>query len=97
MKIEDGINYVYIVECIDETLYTGWSNHLEQRIKNHNNGKGAKYTKGKRPVKLVFVQAFETKQQAMATEAKIKQMTRIKKLALIASQTNEFEPQQGPL
>ena len=47
-------NYVYILECKDGTLYTGWTNHLEKRIEAHNLGKGAKYTKGRGPVKLVY-------------------------------------------
>lgn len=90
MKIEDGINYTYIVECIDESLYTGWSNHIEKRVKAHNDGKGAKYTKLRRPVKLVYLQSFSTKEEAMSREAKIKQLTRKKKLELIASKTNEL-------
>lgn len=88
--MQDGVNYTYIVECIDKTLYTGWSNHIEKRIKNHNEGKGAKYTKLRRPVKLVYLESFSTKEEAMSREAKIKQLTREKKIQLIDSKTNEL-------
>ncbi len=48
------MNYTYIIKCADSTLYTGWTNDLDKRIKAHNSGKGAKYTKTRRPVKLVY-------------------------------------------
>ena len=54
-------NYVYIVECADTTYYTGWTNDLEKRIHAHNVGKGAKYTKSRRPVRLVYYETFATK------------------------------------
>ena len=54
-------NYVYIVRCRDQTLYTGWTNQLEKRIEAHNAGKGAKYTKARRPVELVYFETFEHK------------------------------------
>ena len=54
------MNYTYIVECSDGTLYTGWTNNLEKRLEAHNAGKGAKYTKTRRPVKLVYQEQFET-------------------------------------
>lgn len=88
--MKDGVNYTYIVECIDQTLYTGWSNHIEKRIQTHNEGKGAKYTKIRRPVKLVYLESFLTKEEAMSQEAKIKRLTREKKLKLIHSKTNEL-------
>ena len=52
--VQQQNNYVYIVRCSDQTLYTGWTNHLEKRIEAHNAGKGAKYTKARRPVELVY-------------------------------------------
>ena len=55
------MNYTYIVKCADSTLYTGWTNDLDKRIKAHNSGKGAKYTKTRRPVKLVYYEEHETK------------------------------------
>ncbi len=77
------MNEVYIVRCSDGTLYTGWSNHLEERIAAHNAGKGAKYTKTRRPVVLVYHEAFETKEEAMRREYAIKQLSREEKLQLI--------------
>ncbi len=77
------MNYTYILECKDGTYYTGWTNHLEKRIKEHNEGKGAKYTKARRPVKLVYYEAFESKTEAMKREYAIKQMKRSEKIKLI--------------
>lgn len=77
------MHYTYIVECRDKTLYTGWTTDLEKRIKAHNEGKGAKYTKSRAPVKLVYYEQYETKQEALKREYAIKQLTRKEKLALI--------------
>ena len=77
------MNYVYIVQCKDDTLYTGWTNHLDARIQAHNDGKGAKYTKARRPVRLVYFEEFETKQEAMKREYEIKQLSRQQKLELV--------------
>ena len=77
------MNYTYILKCSDETLYTGWTNDLEKRINAHNAGKGAKYTKNRRPVKLAYYEEFATKEEAMSREYAIKQLTRIKKEELI--------------
>lgn len=75
--------YTYIVECADGTLYTGWTNHLEKRIKSHNEGNGAKYTRARLPVRLVYYETFATKQEAMKREYAIKKLTRKDKLKLI--------------
>ena len=77
--------YVYILECKDGTYYTGWTNNLEKRMKEHNEGKGAKYTKARRPVKLVYFETFESKIDAMKREYAIKQMKRSEKIKLISS------------
>lgn len=78
------MNYTYIVRCADGTLYTGWTNSLQKRMKAHNAGKnGAKYTKTKRPVTLVYYEGFSTKEEAMRREYQIKQFTRHRKLELI--------------
>ena len=69
-------NYVYIVRCRDQTLYTGWTNQLEKRIEAHNAGKGAKYTKARRPVELVYFETFEHKSEALKREYQIKQLKR---------------------
>ena len=77
------MNYTYILKCSDETLYTGWTNDLEKRINAHNAGKGAKYTKNRRPVELAYYEEFATKEEAMSREDAIKQLTRRKKEELI--------------
>lgn len=76
-------NFTYIVECSDHTLYTGWTNDLEKRIQAHNDGKGAKYTKSRRPVKLVYFETFSTKEEAMSREYRIKRMSRQEKIQLL--------------
>ena len=74
------MNYTYIVKCADGTLYTGWTNCLQKRMKAHNEGKnGAKYTRTKRPVTLVYYEGFSTKEEAMRREYEIKQFTRNQK------------------
>ena len=70
------MNYTYIVKCSDGSLYTGWTNNLEKRIKDHNAGRGAKYTKARRPVVLVYKEEFPTKQEAMKREWEIKRLSR---------------------
>ena len=82
------MNYTYIVQCADGTLYTGWTNCLEKRLKAHNSGHGAKYTKSRRPVALVYWEAFETKSEAMRREAAIKKMRKDQKEKLIMQQTH---------
>lgn len=77
------MNYTYIVECSDGTFYTGWTNNIEKRLKAHNSGQGAKYTKSRRPVKLVYTEEFETKEEAMSREYAIKRLSRTQKMTLI--------------
>ncbi len=77
------MNYTYMVRCKDGTLYTGWTNDLKKRVQVHNTGKGAKYTKSRRPVKLVYYEIFETKEEAMRREYAIKRMSKCKKEKLI--------------
>lgn len=74
---------VYILKCKDNTLYTGYTNNLENRLKLHENGKGAKYTRGRGPFQVVFTKKFPSKQQAMQKEYQIKQLTRKEKELLI--------------
>ncbi len=73
-----------MLKCSDGTLYTGWTNDLEKRVEAHNSGKGAKYTKARRPVELAYYEEFETKEQAMKREYAIKQLGRKEKQKLIA-------------
>ena len=70
------MNYVYVLRCSDNTLYTGWTNNLERRIKAHSNGRGAKYTRARLPVELVYFEEFEDKIEAMKREYAIKQLKR---------------------
>ena len=80
---------VYILECADKTLYTGCTNDLEKRIHDHNNSKtGAKYTRARRPVKLVFSQKFRTLSAGRKKEAEIKRLSREEKLVLIKARPN---------
>lgn len=76
-------NYTYILKCIDETLYCGWTNDLEKRLKAHNSGKGAKYTRSRLPVTLVYYEEFETAKEAQKREYQIKNLSRKEKLKLI--------------
>ena len=76
-------NYTYIVLCKDNTYYTGWTNDLEKRMEAHNCGRGAKYTKGRFPVHLVYWEEFETRQEAMRRECEIKRLSRKEKELLI--------------
>lgn len=78
------MNVTYILKCSDGTLYTGWTNDIEKRLRAHNEGQGAKYTRGRTPVELVYLEDFETKQEAMKREAAIKKLTKEDKLHLIA-------------
>lgn len=76
-------HYCYLVRCSDNTLYCGYTNDLDKRIAAHNNGKGAKYTKTRRPVILVYSESFDNKSDAMKREWQIKQYTRQQKQKLI--------------
>lgn len=80
------MNYTYILKCNDGTLYTGWTNNIDKRLKDHNDGKGAKYTKVRRPVELIYYEEFELKEEAMKREYAIKQLTRKQKEELVAKQ-----------
>ncbi len=82
------MNYTYLVECADGSLYCGWTNDLEKRIADHNAGKGAKYTKPRLPVKLVYFESFDTKEEAMSREWHIKQLRKNEKLKLIRQHEN---------
>lgn len=80
---ENSTNYTYIVECSDGTYYTGWTTDIDHRLRVHNAGKGAKYTKPRLPVKLVYLETWQTKQEAMQREAYIKGLTRKEKEKLV--------------
>ncbi|HHY03982.1 MAG TPA: GIY-YIG nuclease family protein [Thermoanaerobacterales bacterium] len=75
--------YVYILECADKTLYTGWTNNLEKRLETHLKGKGAKYTRCRLPVKLVYFEEYDDQVSAQKREYEIKSLSRLEKLQLI--------------
>ena len=75
--------FTYLLECADGTLYCGWTNDLEKRLRNHNAGRGAKYTRSRRPVRLVYFEEFGTREEAMSREWHLKQMSRARKERLI--------------
>ena len=76
-------HYVYVVECSDGTLYTGYTTDVERRVDEHNAGKGAKYTRGRTPVEVVHSEEYETRSDAMSREAEIKSMSREAKEELV--------------
>lgn len=78
----DEHNYTYMVRCCDGSFYIGWTKDLEKRIKTHNEGKGAKYTRSRRPVELVYFETFATRQEAMSREYHLKQLSRKQKMEL---------------
>lgn len=80
------MNYVYILECGDGSLYTGWTNQLEKRVKDHSSGKGAKYTRSRLPLDLVYQELCDSPTAARKREAQIKKLSRKQKLALLERQ-----------
>ncbi|WP_026688712.1 GIY-YIG nuclease family protein [Alteribacter aurantiacus] len=78
-----GNHYVYILECNDGTYYTGYTTDVEKRLKTHERGLGAKYTRGRAPLKVVYEEAFSSKREALQGEYRIKQLKRSEKEALI--------------
>ena len=81
------MHYVYILQCSDDTLYTGWTTDLEKRIKTHNEKKGAKYTRSRTPVSLFYCEEYDNKSDALKREAELKKMPRSKKLMLAKQKT----------
>ena len=79
------MNYVYLLLCRDDSLYCGWTSDLESRIVRHNTGKGAKYTRSRLPVKLVYFKMYEDRHEALSREWHLKHMSREDKLKLIGS------------
>ena len=77
--------FVYLLRCSDDTLYCGYSTDLEKRLQKHNNGEGAKYTRSRLPVTLVYFEEYFDKSEALKRECAVKQLTRQQKLDLIAS------------
>ena len=80
---KETMYYVYILKCADGSLYTGWTNDVQKRLKQHSEGKGAKYTRARLPVTLVYSESCATKSDAMKREYEIKQLSRTDKLHLV--------------
>lgn len=79
--------YVYILRCGDGTLYTGYARDPQKRMQTHNAGRGAKYTRARLPVKLLYTECFSSRSEAQQREAQIKQLSRMQKLLLIEGYT----------
>ncbi|MED3624615.1 GIY-YIG nuclease family protein [Neobacillus thermocopriae] len=82
-------HYFYVLTCKDGSLYGGYTNNLERRIRQHNEGKGAKYTRGRGPVRLTFFKSFDNKTDALREEYYFKRMTRRKKLEYLSKEAGE--------
>ncbi|MDO4594123.1 MAG: GIY-YIG nuclease family protein [Tissierellia bacterium] len=85
------MNYVYILRCRDNSLYTGWTNNLEKRIETHKLGKGSKYTRSRLPLRLETFFILKSKNEALSLERKIKSLTKNQKEELILSKKDPYE------
>lgn len=86
------MNYVYLLRCADGSLYCGWTTDPETRLKEHNSGHGAKYTRSRLPAELVYCEAYEDRHEARSREWHIKRLSRKQKLELIAEQNKRQQP-----
>jgi putative endonuclease len=77
-------HYVYVLRCADDTLYTGYTTDVQRRVREHDAGEGAKYTRGRTPVELVHVEAFDSRSAALSREHEIKQLSRTEKDDLVS-------------
>lgn len=77
------VHWTYVVECADGSFYTGYTTDVQRRVREHNRGEGAKYTRGRRPVELVHAEEFDSKSAAMSREYEIKQLSRAEKERLV--------------
>lgn len=84
--------YTYMLRCADDTLYIGWTTDLLRRVRVHNTGRGSRYTRGRRPVRLVFWEEHSTRTAARSREQVLRRMSRNQKLRLIGSQNAREEP-----
>jgi putative endonuclease len=86
-------HYAYLLRCADGTFYAGYTTDPERRVAEHDAGEGAKYTRGRTPVELVHLEAFETRSAAMSREHELKQLRREKKADLAAGSAGEPLPE----
>ena len=77
------VHFVYVLECSDDSFYTGYTTDVERRVREHDDGEGAKYTRGRTPVELRHVERFDSKSAAMSREYEIKQLSRRQKERLV--------------
>lgn len=82
----DAEHFVYVLECGDGSLYTGYTTEIERRLAEHRAGEGAKYTRGRRPLEVVHIEGFPTRSAALRREAEIKQLSRAGKERLVAEE-----------
>ncbi|MEI5909607.1 GIY-YIG nuclease family protein [Bacillus spongiae] len=87
----ENSHYFYVLECNDGSYYGGYTNNVERRISQHNKGKGAKYTRAKRPVNLKHLEKFQTKSEALRAEYRFKQLTRKQKEHYLLKEVNKYE------
>lgn len=87
--------YVYILFCADGTYYTGWTTNIQKRLATHSKGKGAKYTRGRLPVRLLWFAPFESKSEAMKKEYAIKQLSKDGKRAITRGAVNKISYGSG--
>jgi putative endonuclease len=80
------VHWTYVIECDDGSFYTGYTTDVERRVREHDRGEGAKYTRGRTPVELVHAERFESKSAAMSREYEIKQLSRAEKERLVESE-----------
>ena len=85
------MNYAYLLLCADGSLYAGWTNDLQRRLHAHNEGTGAKYTRARRPVRLVYAEAFDTKEEAQKRECQIKKLRHKQRISLVTSGQENLE------
>lgn len=82
--METNKHYFYVLECADGSYYAGYTNDLQKRLETHNAGKGAKYTRAKGPVEMIYSECFDTKPAAMKAEYAFKQLSKPQKIRYIA-------------
>ena len=85
------MNYAYLLLCADGSLYAGWTNDLRRRLHAHNEGTGAKYTRARRPVRLVYAEAFDTKEEAQKRECQIKKLRHKQRISLVTAGQENLE------
>jgi putative endonuclease len=89
--MESHEHFFYVLTCRDGSLYGGYTNNLERRVRLHNEGKGAKYTRGRGPVTLTYYQSFTSKSEALKAEYHFKQLSRKKKIEFLAEEMGGYD------